>query len=191
MDEVKIKAHNSNYIVYCSLEHDSIFFSMLKTKLQACIRGERTFEAFFHFQQELSSQQMLQVIACANEQKTIVKGLYFPKKPMGIKMIEEPLYSGQTYHFDEDIMIMGSICADTFITCSEHIYVLGEVSGNVDLLHHDCSISASSFKCANIRICDSTYQNMTSFAPAKIYYKNMLLEMKEYKEERMWDKQLR
>lgn len=191
MDEVKVKAHNTDYMVYCSLEHDSIFFSMLKTKLKACVRGERTFEAFFYFQQPLNSKQVLQVISCANEQQTLVKGISFPEVPKGIRLIEEPLFSGQTYHFDEDVMIMGSICTDTFITCSEHMYVIGEVSGNIDLLHEDCTITASSFKHANIRICDSSYQNMTSFAPAKIYYKDMLLEMKEYKEERMWDKQLR
>lgn len=47
MDEVKIKAHNRDYYVYCSLEHESVFFNMLETKLKACVRGDHTLEAFF------------------------------------------------------------------------------------------------------------------------------------------------
>lgn len=191
MDEVKIKAHNSEYHVYCSLEHESVFFNMLETRLKACVRGDHTLMAFFHFHQELTPSQMIHVIQCANQCGTYLKGFDMPKQPTGIRMIEESLYVGQTYHFDEDVMILGSIYSDTFITCSEHMYVLGEVRGNIDLLHADCTINASRFTQANIRICDSSYQNMTSFAPAKIYYKDMLLQMKEYKEERMWDKQLR
>ena len=49
MDEVKIKAHNRDYYVYCSLEHESVFFNMLETKLKACVRGDHTLEAFFAF----------------------------------------------------------------------------------------------------------------------------------------------
>ena len=191
MDEVKIKAHNRDYYVYCSLEHESVFFNMLETKLKACVRGDHTFEAIFCIRQELTSSQMLKLLQCANEHGTLIKGLSLPLKPSAIRIIEEPLFSGQTYCFDEDVMIMGAVSADTFITCSEHMYVLGEVRGNIDLLHEDCKIYASRFTQANIRICDSPYQNVTSFAPAKIYYKDMLLQIKEYKEEKMWDKQLR
>lgn len=85
-------------------------------------------------------------------------------------------------------MLLGSIRKQAFVTSSESLYVLGSVQGSVDLLHEDCVLCASRMD-GNVRICDTHFQNMTSFAPCKVYYECRHLEMKEYKEERMWERQ--
>ena len=84
--------------------------------------------------------------------------------------------------------MLGNIRKQAFVTSSESLYVLGSVQGSVDLLHEDCVLAASHID-GNVRICDTHFQNMTSFAPCKVYYENRHLEMKEYKEERMWERQ--
>ncbi len=189
MAEIKIKAHNQQYHIYCSYHDFTVFLEVLEEKLQACTRGlTKMFEAFFYFDRHMDKQELLQFFQHVNDGGTLIKGLQFPQQQLQMNIVEEPLYSGQTYHFDKEVLILGSIPADSFVTSSEGIYVLGDVAGNVDLLHEDCFLCASRFQQANVRICDSPYQNMTSFSPMKLYYKSMNVIRKEYKEERMWDK---
>ncbi|MDE6195730.1 MAG: hypothetical protein K2F55_02570 [Erysipelotrichaceae bacterium] len=189
MAEIKIKAHNQQYYIYCSYQSFHDFLKALEEKLQACTRGlTKMFEAIFCFDQPMKEQEIIQLFQYVNSKGALIKGLQLPKDTSPMRIIEEPLYSGQTYRFDQEVLILGSIPADTFVTSKESIYVIGDVSGNVDLLHEDCFLCASYFQQANIRICDSPYQNMTSFSPMKLYYKEAKVMKKEYKEERVWDK---
>lgn len=191
MDEVKVKAHNQTYYVHCMIDHSDDFFDLLIKRLQACSRGmDRCFEAFFIFSRSLTKDEILKLFHILKEQNVEMLGISYPEKVKKMNIVSEPLYSGQTYHYDEETLLLGSVCQDTFITCSQNLYIVGEVRGNIDLLHEDCCIHAGNFRNANIRICDSSYQNMTSFSPAKIYYSDMNLKLKEFKEERVWEKQL-
>lgn len=188
MVQIKIKAINDSYTVICAYDDFPSFLCMLQERLKACTNNHRAhFEAFFRFRNEVSEEELIQILKCANESGTIVLGLLQKEqKDHQILILEQNLYSGQTYHFDQEILLLGSIDAEAFVSSSENIYCIGDVSGNIDLMHDDCMITASSFFQANIRICDSKYQNMTSFSPAQIYYKERGLQMKEYKEEKTW-----
>lgn len=187
MVQIKIKAVNHTYTVCCSYDDFPSFLTLLKERLNACAKGHSgRFEAFFHMQSELCEQELLQLFQCANEAGTIVLGFLNQKNHRDLMIIEENLHSGQTYEFDREVLLLGSIQAEAFVSSSENIYCIGSVGGNIDLFHEDCRITASGFFQANIRICDSHYQNLTSFAPAQVYYKERNLQLKELKEEKSW-----
>lgn len=187
MVQIKVKAINHSYTVLCSYDDFQVFLTMLKERLNACAKSHNgKFEAFFHILEDVSDQELAKIIQTANEANTIVLGLYHEEKKRDLMILEQDLHSGQTYTFDREILLLGSIGADAFVSSSESMYCIGAVNGNIDLLHDDCIISASSFFQANIRICDAKYQNVTSFSPAQIYYKERVVQVKEYKEERAW-----
>ena len=187
MVQIKIKAVNHTYMVCCSFDDFPSFLTVLKERLNACARSHSgKFEAFFHIANAIDDNQLLDILHCANEAGTIVLGLESDHSQRNLIIIEENLRSGQTYEFDREVLLLGSIQAEAFVTSSESIYCIGTVGGNIDLMHEDCIICASGFFQANIRICDSHYQNMTSFSPAQVYYKERKLHLKELKEERTW-----
>lgn len=187
MVQIKVKAINHSYTVFCAYDDFQVFLTMLKERLNACAKSHNgKFEAFFHILNDVSEQELKDIIQSANEAHTVVLGLCHEEKKRDLMIVEQDLHSGQTYHFDEEILLLGSINADAFVTSSESMYCIGAVNGNVDLLHEDCTISASSFFQANIRICDARYQNVTSFSPAQVYYKERVVQIKEFKEERAW-----
>jgi len=187
MVQIKVKAVNHTYTVCCAYDDFPLFLTMLKERLNACTKGHSgKLEAFFHIQSDITGEQMLQLLQCANETGTVILGFVNEASHRDLMIIEENLHSGQTYEFDREILLLGSIGAEAFVSSSENIYCIGSVGGNIDLLHEDCIISASGFFQANIRICDSHYQNMTSFAPAQVYYRERKLQLKELKEEKTW-----
>lgn len=190
MVQIKIKAVNELYTVQCAYDDIQEFLVQLTERLNACSEhGTRPFEAFFHFQQDVHDDEMMQIIQLANGAHTTILGFAQAEQKHDLKILEQDLYSGQTYSFDQEILLLGSIGADAFVSSSESMYCLGDVNGNIDLLHEDCILVASSFFQANIRICDTRYHNLTSFSPAKAYYKDTIVQLKAVKEERMWAKQ--
>lgn len=192
MVQIKVTAVNQAYTVTCAYDDFSSFLTMLKERLKACADSHSGhFEAFFHMQNELSAQELLDVMKCANEVGTIVLGFHQEKEKRELIVVEENLFSGQMYEFDQEVLLLGSIGAEAFVTSSESMYCIGTIGGNIDLMHEDCVICASGFFQANIRICDTHYQNMTSFSPAQVYYKERKLYLKELKEEKAWDVQSR
>lgn len=192
MVQIKVTAVNHSYTVNCVYDDFSSFLSMLKERLKVCVNAHNgRFEAFFHMQEELDTNQMAEMIRCANEIGCIVLGLQCEKKHSDMLVIQENLHSGQVYDFKQEVLLLGSIGAEAFVTGSENLYCIGSVGGNIDLMHEDCEICASGFFQANIRICDSQYQNLTSFSPARVYYKERKLYLKELKEEITWDVQSR
>lgn len=187
MVQIKIKAVNHTYTVCCSFDDFPSFLTTLKERLNACAKSHcGKFEAFFHIENPIDDTQLLDILRCANEAGTVVLGLEKDARRPNLIIIEENLRSGQTYEFDHEVLLLGSIQAEAFVSSSESLYCIGTVGGNIDLMHEDCMICASGFFQANIRICDSHYQNMTSFSPAKVYYKERKLHLKELKEERTW-----
>lgn len=190
MVQIKIKAINEQYTVICSYDDFQEFLKILKERLMICAQSHLgSFEAFFLIPEELEDTQVWQLLQTANEANTIVLGINVEKKHMDMQIMEDNLHSGQTYEFHRPLLLLGSIGSDAFVRSSENIYCIGQVSGNIDLLHEDCTLAAASFFQANIRICDSKYHNLTSFSPAAVYYKERVVQLKEYKEERMWDVQ--
>lgn len=186
MVQIKIKAINQKYEVHCSFDDETTFYNELEKKLSACSKKARFFEAFFHFYQPLTEEQIRQTLAIANQNHTLVLGFNYTPSKQVIHRIETSLFSGQSYRFEEPILILGSIANGAFVQSSESIYCIGQVSGNIDLLHEDCELHASAFFQANIRICDSEYQNVTNFSPSYIYYENTTIIVKQSKEERVW-----
>ncbi|MCI9524941.1 MAG: septum site-determining protein MinC [Erysipelotrichaceae bacterium] len=187
MVQIKIKAINQSYIVVCSYDDFTECLTALKERLNVCVKSHSgSFEAFFRFSKPLCTNDFLQLLQCMNEIGVIMLGLKQESEKHDLMVLEQNLTSGQTYEFDREVLLLGSIYADTYVKSSESIYCIGTVSGNIDLIHDDCRLCASGFFQANIRICDSVYQNVTSFAPAQVYYDERNLITKELKEEKMW-----
>lgn len=187
MVQIKVKAVNQTYTVICAYDNFQEFLIKLEERLKLFAKGQTDkFEAFFHIAENVNEEEFAQIIKTANDAGTLVLGLQYDEKKRDLMILEQDLYSGQTYTFDREVLLIGSISAEAYVTTSESIYCIGQVSGNVDLIHEDCRITASSFFQANIRICDSKYQNMTSFSPAQVYYNERVIQLKEFKEERVW-----
>lgn len=190
MVQIKIKGINKEYHVVITFDDFEECIQQLQERLKACYRGDnRFFEAFFHIC-ELNSEQLLRFFQVCKEVNTYVLGINYvyveEKKQM--KMLELDLYNGQTYTFAEPTLLVGNISPQAYVTCKDALYVIGHVRGSIDFLYEDCFLCASSVD-ANVRICDTNFQNVTIFAPSKVYYEHRHLEMKEFKEERMWQKQ--
>ena len=188
MVQIKIKGVNQAYHVVASFDDADAFFIQLKERLKACQRNpDRFFEAFFHID-ELQGDLMLRLFAVCAECQTLILGIN--ELPHAVKtiVVEEELRGGEQYVFEDSVVLLGSIRKQAYVTCHHDLYVLGEVHGSVDLLHEENVLCCSQLE-GNVRICDSHFQNMTSLAPCKVYYESRRLEMKEYKEERMWERQ--
>lgn len=188
MVQIKIKGINDTYHIYAQFDDDAAFFRQLEERLNFCQhKTGQYFEAFFHFDR-LNEQQLQKLFhVCANSH-TLIAGINDLPQEKPRRILEQDLRGAEHYHFHEPLLLLGNIRKQAFVTSSESLYVLGSVYGSVDLLHEDCILAASHVD-GNVRICDTHFQNMTSFAPCKVYYKNRCLEIKEYKEERMWERQ--
>lgn len=192
MVQIKVTALNQVYTVVCAYDDFASFLPMLKERLKACAKSHNGhFEAFFHMHKELSASEMIELLHCVNESGTIMLGLKQTPEKKDMLILEENLYSGQQYEFDRQLLLLGCIGSAAYVKSAESIYCIGTAGGTIDLYHEDCVICASGFFQANIRICDSPYQNMTSFSPSLVYYNERKLYLKELKEEKAWDEQSR
>ena len=190
MVQIKIKAINEQYTVVCYYDDFSTFLSVLKERLMICARSHLgSFEAFFVMQKKLEEEELWQLLMTAREAHTIIMGINVEKHVMDMQILREHLHRGRTYVFHRPLLLLGAIDVDVFVQSSENMYCIGQVRGNVDLLHEDCTLVASSLFQANIRICDAKYHNLTSFSPAQVYYQDSVVQIQEYEEEKAWDVQ--
>ena len=188
MVQIKIKGRNEAYHIYAQYDDASAFFQQLKERLKFCQnKNGQYFEAFFHIE-GLKPQHLKPLFQLCADCHTLIAGINELPQVKPRRILEQELRGGEHYRFHEPLLLLGNIRKQAFVTSSESLYVLGSVQGSVDLLHEDCVLAASHMD-GNVRICDTHFQNMTSFAPCKVYYENIHLEMKEYKEERMWERQ--
>lgn len=188
MVQIKIKGINKTYHVLASFDDTTAFFVELRERLKACQRQDnRKFEAFFHIS-ELQDQQVIEFFHLCEECHTLVLGMNYVPFQKDMHVVEEDMRGGQSYHLKNPSILIGNIRKQAFVSCEENLYVIGKVLGSVDFLYEDCELCAS-YMDGNVRICDTHFQNMTSFSPCKVYYRDRHLEMKEYKEERMWERQ--
>lgn len=189
MVQIKIKGLGSAYHVFASYDNFDAFMSSLKERLEACQGSyDRPFEAFFHIPHMKSSDLLKMMQVCA-KCHTIMLGINYTLATQKFIFLEEHLRGGESYVFQEGVVLLGNIRKQAYVTCYGSLYVMGSMCGSVDFLYEDSILCCSSLH-GNVRICDSSFQNMTSPASVKVYYKNRFLEMKEYKEERLWERQL-
>lgn len=187
MVQIKIKGINNTYHVFATYDDSDAFFILLKERLNHCLGNKtRHFEAFFHVSMR-NEQEWKRLFAICEECHTIICGINQKEIHKTTKILETDLRGGEHHIFHEPIILLGNIHKQAYVTTSESLYIIGSVQGSIDILHEDCIISASSLH-ANVRICDSGYQNLTSFSPCKVYYKQRKAEMKKYKEELQWEK---
>lgn len=187
MVQIKVKGINDNYHVYASYDDADAFFEELKERLRLCQDANvGRFEAFFHVTLHNENEAMRLFQVC-EECATIPLGINDAniKKPIEVK--EYDLRGGHTYHFDTPILLLGNIHSSCYVSSEESLYVMGSVQGSVDLLHEDSFLCASSIH-ANVRICDSSFQNVTFFSPCKVYYEQRKIKIEKYKEELQWEK---
>lgn len=189
MVQIKIKGLSNHYHVYAFFDDEVAFLHTLEERLQQCSHnGEHCFEAFFHLP-NMSKTLLSEVFMICERTHTLMLGVNDLPEEKHLRIWEEDLYNGQHYTFDEPLLLLGNVAKQAFITSSYSLYVMGSVLGNIDLLHEDCRLSASKIDGA-VRICDSTWQNVTSFSPVSVYYESRHLGIHTYKEERMWERQL-
>lgn len=188
MVQIKIKGVNEAYYVIASFDDAQEFIKQLEERLKACHgTKDRYFESFFHIP-PMHTHDLLAMIKICEKCCTVILGINYTPFTKPPKFIEKELRGGERYDFTQPIILLGNIRKQAFVTSSDSLYVIGSVYGSVDFLHEDCILCSSSIE-GNVRICDSRFQNMTSLAPVKVYYSNRHLKMKEYKEERMWERQ--
>lgn len=187
MVQIKIKGVNKTYHVIASFDDVHEFIILLEERLKACHgTKDRYFEAFFHVP-PMHSQDVLDMMNVCDKCFTAIAGINYTLEEKMPVFLERELRSGERYDFDYPVILLGNIRKQVFVCSSCSLYVIGSVHGSVDFLYDDCILCCSSIE-GNVRICDSHFQNMTSLAPAKVYYKNRRLEINEYKEERMWER---
>ncbi|MXQ73330.1 hypothetical protein GSF08_05225 [Clostridiaceae bacterium DONG20-135] len=191
MDEVIIKAMNQQYVVKCHIQDFSQFQMLLKQKLQSCAALKQGhFDAFFDVSRKLDDHELYTIFQICRESQTTILGFTTVKKAAGLQICRQKLHSGQKYFFDAPTLVIGNIPRDTYVSCYDSLFVLGEASGNIDLYDRSALVGASIFSRCFIRICDTSFQNVTNYAPSQVYYNEQTLICRELKEEIVWDNQL-
>ncbi|MEG0823747.1 MAG: hypothetical protein RSD85_03210 [Erysipelotrichaceae bacterium] len=172
MGEVVVKAINNIYYVYGNLTDFTLFLKCLNEKLKVCSKlSKGQFSAFFSLNRNVSDEQLLAIFNVCLNNSSIILGFEKPIVNKTIKVIDS-LYAGNDYYFDEDIIISSSIEADVYIKISGNLYVTGSVKGKIDLLNRNNSCVCAGANEAQIRICDSHFQNVTNLSTCKMYYNN-------------------
>lgn len=187
MVQIKVKGINNTYHIIAAFDEVAPFLIELKERLKTLSINRHPFQAFFHLP-PLSDEQLFQVFQICQETDTYLLGFDTPTLPSERKILEQDLYNGQTYCFHEPILLLGNIQKQAIVSTSADLYVMGCAYGSIDMLYEDCVLCASRLQ-GNVRICDTQFQNLTSFSPVKVYYDEGKLYMKTYEEERMWERQ--
>ena len=187
MVQLKIKGINGKFHVYMTSSYFEEELNELSTRLKIFTsQQEKMFSAFFHL--ENAAQKQIQTLfSFCREHEILIEGIDLGncRNSKTLDIREETLLNGQSYVLNEDTLLLGNIEPQAYVCCKGSLYVLGCVEGNIDLYYEDNILCASAL-CANVRICDSKFQNMTFFSPVKVYYEEVQLKTKSYKEEKLW-----
>lgn len=191
MVQIKIKGINGEYHVYASFDDEEVFLIELKNRLKNCLENKQDFSAYFHFMW-MKERLLRQVLTICVELDIVVKGILNEKediKKQSMKKVRH-VASGDECMYYDDVIILGDMKDDVYITAYEDVYVIGCARGVFDFMYENCCLYASSIH-AKIRICDSIFQNVTNFSPVCVYYDKGKIFYRELKEEKMWERQLR
>lgn len=187
MVQIKIKAVKGSYHVFAVYDDADLFFDELAQRLkQCCIRTAR-FEVFFHIE-NLTQKDLVRLFKLCEQINLKILGFdEMPQPSIGIH--EGNLRYAREYEFTEPLILFGNIEKSVSVCAKANLYVLGHVQGVLDFLYADCVLYASSL-CANVRIHDTSFQNLTVFSPCKVYYEKRELKIEMVKGEKSWEKQL-
>lgn len=186
MVQIKIKGLNNAYHIFANFDDIEEFFKQLKERLKVMNQFDQKFEAFFHLP-NLKDEQIVRLFDICNDNNTIVLGINPQDHKSDVRFLKEDIRGGEHYEFDECVVLFGNIHKQAYVVCENSLYVIGNVEGTIDLLHEECALYTSMLD-ANVRICDGKFQNLTSFAPSFVYYKDKLVLMEKSKEEMVWEK---
>lgn len=188
MVSIAIKGLKDGCHVYVQYDcFDAFITEWKKRLLDWNLKGRK--EVFFHLPEMDWDCVKALFDLCVQEELVIAGWNYLPQDRHYIVQ-EGNLRSGERYVFREHLILFGNVESGCEVIGASNLFILGKVSGNVDLLYKDCVLYAGSME-GNVRICDSLYQNVTSSAPLKLYYKDADLCWHHTKEENRWAKQLR
>lgn len=190
MVQIKIRKIKEIFHVICEFYDFEQFLIELKKRLDFfTLHQTCDFEAFFHIP-SINEEQYVSFFQLCNQNKVYILGINWTKKEEVIQFYEPILRSGEEYYFHHSVILCCDLGSDVRIVSNASIYVMGTVKGTIDLLHRTCELYATGFEQANIRICESDYQNVTSFARGKVYYEDGKVVYQIQKEEEVWQKQL-
>lgn len=188
MVQIKIKGINKEYHVIIEFDEFDNVIHTLYERLQRCSRyGTFPFAAFFHLP-KVSDAQFLAILQVCERCNVIMLGCNIQEEKPIVQTLHKNLSNGNRYQFHEPTLLLGNVEKQAYIISEASLYVIGTMEGSVDLLHAHCQLYASHVQ-GNVRICDSRFQNLTSFSPAEVYYEHGVVKLKQLKEERMWEKQ--
>ena len=173
--------------IYAKYDREKDFLVEIEKRLRLFHAHGKTIEAFFHMP-PLSSSSWIKLFRLCEECQVMITGVDEPVKK-SIQVKEGVLWSGQEITLTQDTIWIGDIRKESYLSTSADLYVIGKVEGTIDAFHQDCVIAASFFD-ANVRICDSSFHNVTSFAPGNVYYNDRQVILKEVKGGAIWEKSL-
>lgn len=185
MVQIKIKGLNDGVHIYAEYDKEREFLVEIEKRLRLFHAQGKALEAFFHLPM-LSSASLRSLFRMCQENEVLIKGMDETiQETLEIK--EGTLRSGQLVSLKRDTLWIGDIRKGSFIVASKNLYIIGKVEGTIDILCADGVIAASSFD-AKVRICDSSFHNVTSFAPKKAYYNQRQVILSEGKGGALWER---
>lgn len=188
MVQITVKGINERYHVFASYDDADMFFQQLEKRLRICQRAYAGyFEAFFHVT-FLQKQDVVRLFQTCEICKTLILGMNEEALAEKSQVLEKDLHGGKQYVFHHPLILLGNISTMAYVISDASMYVIGSVKGTIDLRHGDCCLGAAHMD-ANVRICDTPFQNLTSFSPCSVYYEQRRVVMRNFKEELQWEKQ--
>lgn len=170
---LKIKFQNKKCRIECQEALFPAFLLELEEKLKCQFFYKNGyFEVYFSFPFKLNDAQCEQLFALCDMYHTYVMEIEHSIDHDESVLMEHCFHNGEIYTLTSECIYIGDIDKNVQIISNKSIFVVGKVKGIIDLLYKDCSINASSFEDARIRIFDSAFQNVTNNAPGKVYYEN-------------------
>lgn len=187
MVQIKIKGLTDGLHVFAQFDEEQIFLEELEKRLKAISLYGKVVEAFFHIP-AISDQGLSILLTLCQKHQILIKGFDEECKP-ALQIKEATLYNGQSITLSQDTLWIGDMRKGAYVHAHGNLYVIGHVEAMIDMWHKDNVLVASSI-CASVRICDSSFHNVTSFAPLKAYYNKEKVLLKAVKGGALWEKSL-
>lgn len=180
MVQIKIKGLNDGVHVYGVFDQEQQFLEELKERLKAFSCQKKAVEAFFHLS-ALSDRALIAFFQLCEQAHVLIKGMD-PINKREVEVHQGVLHNGQQLSLTKDTIWIGDLHSGSHLLCEGSLFVIGKVEGVLDLKYEDNILAASSIQ-ANVRICDTSFHNVTSFSPVKVYYKHRTVAFENVKEE--------
>ena len=187
MVQIKIKGLKDGLHLFAQFDDEMIFLNELEKRLKAISVYGKAIEAFFHIP-DVCDDTLIRLFMICEKHHIIIKGFdEVYKKELQIK--EGTIYNGQIITLTQDTLWIGDMRKGAYVHALGNLYVIGHVEAIIDLWHKEDTLVASSIT-SKIRICDSAFHNVTSFAPIKAYYNREKVLLKAVKGGALWEKSL-